>query len=1497
MNDATNAFSPEGSSPAGDFGRPLLALILADQRRRWQRAERVPVEDYCADRPEFAGDAEVVLQLIYNEVVLREELGEEPRLAEYLGRFPHLAEQLRMQFDVDRALRSGNLFPAIQDGRTLIADGDNPSPMPAAPLRVSGYEILGELGRGGMGVVYKARQTGLKRLVALKMILAGGHGGRQELARFRREAQAIARLQHPNIVQVYEVGEAESGAGVPCPYLVLEFVAGGSLDQKLAGAPLPAREAARLVETLARAIDAVHRQGIVHRDLKPANVLLAADGTPKVSDFGLAKRLELGDEASALLTSAGGTATGQVLGTPSYMAPEQAGGQGAAVGPATDVYALGAILYECLTGRPPFRAALPVDTILQVLYEEAVPPRQLQSGLPRDLETVCLKCLRKEPRRRYESAAALAEDLRRFQAGEPVQARRSGRAERAWRWCRRKPAVAALTVLAGLLLVALVSGSLLAVLLLDQRLERAETAEADLRQSLAAVEKEKTAKTAQLFEANLDRARAERGGGRIGRRSRGLAALKEAARLARTLDLPPARLLELRNEAIACLALVDLQQEHSWQSTDVLIDGGIAFDPHLERYLCIDQQGNMILRSVADNREIRRLRGPAGCSWPVFSPDGRYVACGLRLPQGNLQTGLWDLQRDQAEPARVIEKAAHFHGQLFHPASRFQATQGHDGTIHLYDPATGDLVRRVGKNLPLMHTCAFHPDGRLLACAGENTVRVLDLETGTVHHTLPGDGDAVGVAWRGDGRLLAAGIGLNIHVWDAGAQPPRLVSVLQGHQGGDVKVSFLPGSGLLVSTSWDGTTRLWDPVAGKQLLQASLYLRMVGADGSRLVLSEPGNRWGVYRVAPGRECRVLHPGLVGNRAATKSWVHSVDFSPDGRWLASSTTAGAYFWDAARGSELTHFDQDLATGRFQPKGATSFLSHGRNTLLRWPLRAGVGAPPSQEYLGPPEWLGPGHPDPTAVPAWSHDGEWLAFVQNGRAVVRHAADPTRRYWLGPHPGLRNIALSPDGCWAATSTWQGHDVIVWEVATGRPVHRVKGEHGFAQFSADGRWLATATAVGGRYPCTLWRAGTWEKARALADDLKSVRLAFTPDGKAVALSKALGVVTLVDVTTGRDLAALEAPEVTDFAWFAFSPDGGRLATANMNHTAHLWDLRAVRRQLKEIGLDWEADDLPPAPPEAPPLPLRILGADVADDPAKVHALGLATHTLKLFGNPLDGEAYYRRGLVYVDLKDTARAHDDFSRAIACRHDEPDLFFQRGLISYGRRRWQPALDDFTRVLAKRADHVGAWHYRGHVHEALRRYADAVTDFSAALQRTPRDAHLLECRGMNYRRLGDFPRALADARKAVDLDGSNRVGVHLLARLLALGPAELRDPARALPLARRAVELQPKVRERLHTLGVAQYRLGQYQEALETLGRAVQVNKQTATASELYFLAMCHHRLGDAAKAKECYDGAFAWGLRNVLGMPPDLVRDLLAARAEAAGLLGLDKIRAGGGR
>jgi serine/threonine-protein kinase len=407
------------------------------------------------------------------------------------GRPPVARYQIDSDFQETTLLgtTTGDSGESVPLGETMIADASgsqnsSPSgssllsgPPPASAVDwpdVAGYKILGELGRGGMGVVYKARQRGLNRTVALKMVLAGVHAGSQQLVRFQTEAESVARVQHPNIVQIHEVGEADG-----LPFLSLEFVDGAPLDKQMGGNPQDFRFAAKLIETLARAVYFAHQQGIIHRDLKPANILMTADGVPKITDFGLAKRMEEIDSSQ--------TRSGTIMGTPSYMAPEQARGDILAIGYHADQYSLGAMLYEMLTGRPPFVGATAMETVMKVTRDEPTPPSQLRPDLPRDLETICLKALQKDVHKRYPNAFEMAADLGRFLAGEPILARPVGPAERLWRWCKRNPKVAALTLSTfGLLVAGLAISAGAAIVIASERNLKE-------RERIAAVEARKVA--------------------------------------------------------------------------------------------------------------------------------------------------------------------------------------------------------------------------------------------------------------------------------------------------------------------------------------------------------------------------------------------------------------------------------------------------------------------------------------------------------------------------------------------------------------------------------------------------------------------------------------------------------------------------------------------------------------------------------------------------------------------------------------------------------------------------------------------------------------------------------------------------------------------------------------------------------------------------------------------------------------------------------------------
>jgi WD40 repeat protein len=1126
----------------------LVHLVNIDLERRLKAGEAVRVESYLERYAELAREPAVVCDLVAAEYAQRRRREPDLADAEYLARFPHLAGRLQ------------SLMAA-----TLIRGPDHPpaGPAPGELPAVPGYEVLRELGRGGMGVVYQARHVQLNRMVALKMVRRADLAASRDLVRFLFEAEVAARVQHANVVQIFEVG---THGGLP--YFALEYVDGGTLADRLAGRPWPPRRAAEMVQTLARATHAAHLQGIVHRDLKPANVLLTAGGTPKIGDFGLAAQLR---------ADAGLTPTGDILGTPSYMSPEQASGRRQAVGPATDVYALGVILYELLTGAVPFAGPTYLEILRQVVG--TAPPRPSSRGLrlDRDLETICLKCLEKEPPRRYASAEALADDLGRYLAGEPIAARPVGPAGRAWRWARRNPGWAAMLAAVALLLLVIVVGSPVMTLRLNEALgvskEERERAQGEKRKA-----------DERSWEALLEQARARSRSRERGQRFEGLTAIRQAQQL----PVPPGRsVAELRNVAIACLVLPDVEADREWDGSPAGTEG-LALDASCERYARADRDGNISVRRVADDAPIlsipsRDRQGNMAWNGLSFSPDGRFLQY-RRDPGGRLT--LYRLDGPEAEVVLEDATGPETWAVAFSPDSRFFAV-GHveDGSVVVYDLESvpqAKPVQRRETGLPL-HFLAFHPRRPHLAVAGRNMVRVIDLESDKVSVAdLSHPAGVNWIAWHPDGRTLAAACDdLHIRLWDADAAELRLPA-LPGHRKAGMEVAFDPTGDCLLSNDWSDLLRLWDPRTGRQLLLTPSGARSFSRDGRLLGWDAAGSRMRLLRVtthSPLRRLTAPHASVIWDRVSARA-------SPDGRLLLVSWGDKLAFVDWASGAEVGSIPLYLTTPlRFDPEAGelltSSLLAPRRGGLFRWPMRA----EPGRLHVGPPEPLDEPS-NPYCAAGCSADGRVVAIPWHTHADVLHRPE-NRPVPLGPCDDVRSCAVSPDGRWVATGnhgSLQGIGATVWDAQSGKKAKDflVGGLCGVG-FSPDGRWLAT-NGGGVR----LWKVDTWEEGPPVAQPGEGGAFAFTPDGRVLALSSGLSQVRLVEVDSGAEIARLTVPEQTRLGPECFSPDGTQLvAVGRESQLLYIWDLRALRAELKELDLDWGGDDYPPA--AAAPEPLRV--------------------------------------------------------------------------------------------------------------------------------------------------------------------------------------------------------------------------------------------------------------------------------------------------------------------
>jgi eukaryotic-like serine/threonine-protein kinase len=1084
------------------------------------------------------------------------------------------------------------------------------------------YEIIREIARGGMGVVFQARQVSLNRPVALKMILAGQLANETDVKRFYTEAEAAANLDHPGIVPVYEVGQHDAQH-----YFSMGFVEGQSLAQRLADGPLPPREAAALLVKVAEAIEYAHRRGVIHRDLKPGNILLDRNGNPRVTDFGLAKKLQ-GDS--------GLSGSGQIIGTPSYMPPEQAGGRRGEVGPAADVYALGAMLYALVTGRPPFQAATPMDTVLMVVSEEPVPPRRLNAAIPRDLETIDLKCLEKEPGKRYASAAALGDDLRRYLGGEPIVARPVTPLERGLKWARRRPAIAGLAAALMLATVLGVAGIVWEWRKAEANFARAETnlVEANLQRGIA---KDK------LFDSLKAQARAGRFSRRAGQRFDSLDALTQAARIGRERRMSPEQVAALRDEAIACMALPDLRPigRVIQRPPGVL---WTSFDPTMTRYALRFRQGTISVRRVIDDQETARFqaRGDRDIWVFGFSPDGRYLAT-THWPGAALT--VWDIDLHEVcldDPGPVASYAA-----KFSPDSRRVALGHADGELVVYDLATGRPSRR-WPGPAAADDLVFRSDGAQIAVTSSEknpTCRILEAESGRVVRSIPMPTGGT-VAWSPDGALLASPGGDKIYLWDVATGIQK--ATLEGHTNSGLRAVFHPAGTLLASNGWENRLRLWDPVLGLPVLSLTGGSASEFSQDGRIVVAIE-DKLTPHRVDPALEYRTFATVRKPINYARASIRH------DSRVLAVGADRGVVLWDMDRGTELAFLPIGNAWHlMFEPSG--DLITSGTIGVHRWPVQFDAGR--GEFRIGHPRQLSL----PAGLCAIDEDrsGRIVAKANHNYAFV---AIPERTIHVGPLDDCRYIAISPDGQWLATGS-HNRGAQVWRIHDATKVAElpIDGPTGGVSFSPDGKWLMTEAA-----PCRLWEVGEWREARQVGGQGRC----FTPDGRCVVVAEPSRVIRLVEIESGRTEARLESPDLCALAWAACSPDGARLVvTTNDGPAVHVWDLRAIGRQLKEIGLAWDLPEDSDQGENLSHVPLRV---EIATEGRTPGAPSLTIDaSLKTVAPTLDGRigpgeygpGYDVRfddeanpGILFAGTPARSKAPDDYSYRLHAAHTASALY------------------------------------------------------------------------------------------------------------------------------------------------------------------------------------------------------------------------------------------------
>jgi serine/threonine protein kinase/WD40 repeat protein len=1123
-----------------------IAEVVARCADRLNAGEPVDIEKVLLEHPDLSAELRSDLEDL---LVLRSDLKD--RGARDPPAKGSALESLR---DRTGKMDSVLLRDLLDDDKVIAG----PQRVPGRPRTVEGYQLLGLIAEGGIGTVMKGRDADLNRDVALKLLRSSHEKDPRMVRRFIEEAQIQGQLQHPGIAPVYHLGIFPDRR----PFFAMKLVKGRTLAALLEEREGPTREQRRFLgifEQVCHTMAYAHARGVIHRDLKPSNIMVGAFGEVQVMDWGLAKVLACGgvadevksarsleeEEDAEVQTVRSGTPdarsqAGQVLGTPSYMSPEQARGEVEDLDERTDVFGLGAILCEVLTGRPPFVASIREGVTRKARQgdlEEAF-GRLEGCGADPEIVRIARSCLAPARSDRPRDAGVVAKEVGAFLASAEERTRRAelGAAEAKVKAAEERKRRKVTLVLGGsvaVLLLALAVGSLIT--------------SASMRE--------------KLWEAYLAHGQASRWSGRPGQRFDGLDALEKAARIRPTI--------ELRNEAISCMALVDVRKISAFPMDKPY---NPAFDHGLERYALYEgEQRDIRIHRTSDGREVLRLEGslPIMADSVAFSPDGRRIASIVRDATG-AKLQVWDLERRQVIPSigGVVRSYD------FSPDGRQIAVIGEGRVLELHDIEKPDSVRKV----PLARgpkIIKFHPGGGKLALSYDGPgIDVLSVPAGEIQQSLDSSKMTMIIAWSPDGRFLATnGTLFPLAIWDflSGKQKQ-----LEGHESAVVDLWFSPRSDLLASVSWDGTWRLWNPFSGRQLLVSSRRAGPFSPDGLGMAYSAE-TKTGVLEVASADAFRMVPVAGI---------CHWIDALPGTRLAAISTEKAICLWDLSSDRELASIPLGGSQAFFL--GGDELVGFHRSGLFRFPIRRSE-TDPGFLSIGPPSLVD--DRNKLLNPSPARKGKRVAFVCEGqyRGIVRELGSRIARTWPVFRARMVDvfIAMSTDGELAATS---GEETKVWGVSSMKsiadlPAFSVRS----IVFSPDGRRLA----MGGFMEYAVWEVGTWRRVGTWKKS--SIQpIAVSASDSLLAIAATHTHVDLIGLSTGSSLATLDATDSVTINRLLFSGDGGRLLADSPNGgPIHVWDLRKTRSTLSRMGLDWEGPPIGPDDPLTYRIELDLSGLD----------------------------------------------------------------------------------------------------------------------------------------------------------------------------------------------------------------------------------------------------------------------------------------------------------------